>query len=176
MGDGAAPSAGARTQLAVVDGRGRAVCPIGWQMALLCVPNGGSIPPISELRREERRRVSTRWYVVCCSWTGDEGYKEGRGDRGRVSLAEIDPRRWRAATTRAFISGGDARCLRSDRAATTFPLGVGPRDAAAGLLPRREGNNDSALRAFQTDYEVIPGAAARDVGSVSRHAGARAGA
>ena len=47
---------------------------------------------LSELTREERRRLLDTLVRGALPWTGDEGYKKAEVTGGGVSLAEIDPR------------------------------------------------------------------------------------
>ena len=48
--------------------------------------------PLSELRRDERRRLIDTLVRGELPWTGDEGYKKAEVTGGGVALSEIDPR------------------------------------------------------------------------------------
>jgi predicted Rossmann fold flavoprotein len=47
--------------------------------------------PLSQLRREDRKRLLALLTAYPLPWTGDEGYKKAEVTGGGVSLAEVDP-------------------------------------------------------------------------------------
>jgi predicted Rossmann fold flavoprotein len=48
--------------------------------------------PVTQLRREERRRLVEALTAMPLPWTGDEGYKKAEVTGGGVALSELDPR------------------------------------------------------------------------------------
>ncbi|HYN19562.1 MAG TPA: NAD(P)/FAD-dependent oxidoreductase, partial [Thermoanaerobaculia bacterium] len=51
-----------------------------------------SARPLSQLRREERRRLVELLTRYPLPWTGDEGYRKAEVTGGGVALSEVDPR------------------------------------------------------------------------------------
>ena len=79
---------GART----VTGALRAQMPDRLASVLLARADVDVSRPLSELRREERRRLIDVLVRGELPWTGDEGYKKAEVMGGGIALGEIDPR------------------------------------------------------------------------------------
>jgi predicted flavoprotein YhiN len=79
---------GARTALGAL----RAELPDRLAAALLAQAEVEPSRSLSELTRDERRRIVDTLGRGALPWTGDEGYKKAEVTGGGVSLAEIDPR------------------------------------------------------------------------------------
>ena len=79
---------GART----VTGALRAELPDRLAAVLLAEADVDATRPLSELRREERRRLIDTLVRGPLPWTGDEGYKKAEVTGGGVALAEVHPR------------------------------------------------------------------------------------
>jgi predicted flavoprotein YhiN len=79
---------GART----VTGALRAEMPDRLATALLAKANVEPTRPLTELRRDERRRLIDILVRGELPWQGDEGYKKAEVMGGGVALSEIDPR------------------------------------------------------------------------------------
>ncbi len=79
---------GART----VTGALRAFMPDRLAAVLLGVANVDPTRPLSELRREERRRLVDTLTRGPLPWSGDEGYKKAEVTGGGIALNEVDPR------------------------------------------------------------------------------------
>jgi hypothetical protein len=79
---------GARTLIGAV----RTVLPDRLASALLQQAGVDQTRLLSELQRDERRRVIDTLVRGPLPWTGDESYKKAEVTGGGVSLAEIDPR------------------------------------------------------------------------------------
>ena len=79
---------GART----VTGALRAELPDRLATALLVKANVEPTRPLTELRRDERRRLIDTLVRGELPWQGDEGYKKAEVMGGGVALSEIDPR------------------------------------------------------------------------------------
>ena len=79
---------GARTVQAAL----RAELPDRLASALLAASSVPAERLLSELARDERRRLVEQLVRGPLPWTGDEGYKKAEVTGGGVSLAEIDPR------------------------------------------------------------------------------------
>lgn len=79
---------GARTVLAAV----RAQMPDRLAAQLIADAQVDPTRLLSELRREERRRLIDTLVRGALPWTGDEGYKKAEVTGGGVSLADIDSR------------------------------------------------------------------------------------
>ncbi len=64
------------------------------RLAAALIERAGVEPtrPLSDLPREERRRLIETLVRGPLPWTGDEGYKKAEVTGGGVSLAEVDPR------------------------------------------------------------------------------------
>jgi hypothetical protein len=62
---------------------------------------------LSELPREDRRRVVEMLARGPLPWTGDEGYRKAEVTGGGVSLAEIDPRTMESRLHRGLFLCGE---------------------------------------------------------------------
>ena len=79
---------GART----VTGALRAELPDRLAAALLEMAEVDAARPLSELRRDERRRLIDTLVRGPLPWSGDEGYKKAEVTGGGVALGEVNPR------------------------------------------------------------------------------------
>lgn len=75
-----------------VTGALRAMLPERLAAVLLTVANVDPTRSLSELRRDERRRLIETLVSGVLPWTGDEGYRKAEVTGGGVSLADVDPR------------------------------------------------------------------------------------
>lgn len=60
--------------------------------SLIAETGVGADRPLSQLRREERKRLVEMLTEYPLPWTGDEGYKKAEVTGGGVDLAEVNPR------------------------------------------------------------------------------------
>ncbi|MDB4878714.1 MAG: hypothetical protein JWL60_160 [Gemmatimonadetes bacterium] len=94
---------GARTVLGTL----RTVLPDRLAAALLERAGVDAARTLSELPREDRRRVVEMLARGPLPWTGDEGYRKAEVTGGGVSLAEIDPRTMESRLHRGLFLCGE---------------------------------------------------------------------
>lgn len=80
------------------------------RLALLLLSRAGVDPAaqLSQLRREDRRRLIERLVRDELPWSGHEGYKKAEVTGGGVSLAEVDPRTMESRKQEGLFLAGEA--------------------------------------------------------------------